>query len=67
MVARSERLVVQVSPEIKAKLERLAEERFISVSALVSNILGKAVRMEELEVEYRKALLDRLGGADIIR
>ena len=66
-MARSDRLAVSVDPEIKAKLERLAQERYITVSALVANMLGKAVRMEELEAEYRKALVDRLGGADIIR
>lgn len=52
-MARSERLVVNVSDNLKAKLDRIAKEREVSVSALVATVLGKYAFMEELEETWR--------------
>lgn len=66
-MARSERLVLQVTPEMKERIERLAAERDVSVSALCANALGKFVRQEELEKDYHRRMIESLGGAMILR
>jgi antitoxin component of RelBE/YafQ-DinJ toxin-antitoxin module len=59
-MAREEKVVARMTAEMKEKIQEIAQDRGITMSALIAYVLGSYVQQEEFKKEMTEKALSNL-------